>query len=191
MAQCFLAAVLYDNGDTAGAQEQTERGIQLDPANAECQLQSAFNAGKGGELDDALLIAQRLTKSQPENTRAWNIAFGCALELRRTNEALAIGQDALAISPFDADLHYRVGLAAGQNGNFSMAANQLAYALLLDPKKAEHEQKLRVALSFLERTPNGADAIRNLQSLATGSPKLLEILAQYRQNLNSPTQDQP
>ena len=191
MAQCFLAAVLYDNGDTAGAREQTERGIQLDPANAECQLQSAFNAGKGGELDDALIIAQRLTKSQPENTRAWNIAFGCALELRRTNEALAIGQDALAISPFDADLHYRVGLAAGQNGNFSMAANQLAYALLLDPKKAEHEQKLRVALSFLERTPNGADAIRNLQSLAPGSPKLLEILAQYRQNLNSPTQDQP
>jgi len=200
MAQCFLAAVLYDTGDSAAAREQTERaaareqteqGLQLDSTSAECQLQSAINSGKRGELDDALRIAERLTKSRPENARAWNIAFSCALQLRRPEEALAIGQDALAISPFDADLHYRVGLAAGRNGNLSMAANQFAYALLLDPKKVEPEQKLRVALSFLERSPNGSDAIRDLQSLATGSPKLLEILAPYRQNLNSSTKDLP
>src|ERR1051326_1977512 len=191
MAQCFLAAVVYDTGDTDAAREQTDLALQLDPTNAECQLQTAINSGKHGELNDALLIAQRLIKSQPENAHAWNIAFSCALGLQRAAQAVEIGQDALAVSPFDADLHYRVGLAAGQNGNLSMAATQFAYAMLLDPKKAEPEQKLRVALSFLERTPNGSDAIRNLQSLATGSPKLLEILATYRQNLNPPTQDRP
>ena len=77
MAQCFLAAALYDNGDTAAAGDQTERGLQLDPTNAECQLQSAINSGKRGELDDALLIAQHLTKSQSENARAFGVTTLC------------------------------------------------------------------------------------------------------------------
>jgi hypothetical protein len=80
-------------------------------------------------------------------------------------------------------------LAAGEIGDFVTAANQFAYALLLDPRKSEHEQKLRISLSFLEQSSNRTNAIRDLQSLAVGSPKLLKILAPYRENPNSPTQD--
>ena len=76
-------------------------------------------------------------------------------------------------------------------GDFKTATQQFAYALLLDPKKPEHEQKLGVALSFLVQTADGGDVIHDLQSLGAGSPKLLEILAVYRQNPDSAPQDRP
>ena len=125
------------------------------------------------------------------SSRARGLLLALATELRLGEKALEIGRDALAVSPFDSDLHYRVGLAAGQIGDFAMAANQFAYALLLNPKKSEHAEKLRIALSFLQQDPNQTNAIRALQSLAMGSPKLLEILAPYRENPNSTKQDRP
>ena len=174
-AQCFLAAVLYDSGDTAGAREQIERGLQLDPANAECQLQSAINSIKRSELDDALSIAQRLTKSQPENARAWDIAFSCARQLQRTNEAIAIGRDALAIAPYNADLHYRLGLAGGQTADFVTAISHLAYSLSLQPGWTDARTKLQFAAAS---AISSADGRAQLAALATsGSPVSLNELA--------------
>ena len=188
---CFFASVLDVRDEHGTAIEHAMEGMRLDPSAADCHVQLAFDLGKVGEFERALSECRRALELEPENTRAYDIAFNCASALGRNDEAFAIGRDALVVSPFDSDLHYRIGLAAGQNGDFATAANQFAYALLLDPKKPEHEQNLRVALSFLERSPNGSNAIRDLQSLATGSPKLLEILAPYRQNLNSPTPGRP
>jgi hypothetical protein len=76
-------------------------------------------------------------------------------------------------------------LAAGEIGDFTTATQQLAYALLLNPGRPDYEQRLRVALSFLAQRPDADNTIRALQPLATGSPKLLEILAAYRQDPSS------
>src|SRR5256885_9752529 len=133
--------------------------------------------------------ARRALELRPENARAYDLVFTLARELHRAEEAVAVGRDALAVSPFDSDLHYRIGLAAGEIRDFKTGTDQFAYALLLNPKKIEYEQKLRLALSFLAQSPDARSVIQALHPLATGSPKLLEMLAPYRQNPDLPSQD--
>jgi tetratricopeptide (TPR) repeat protein len=161
----------------------------LDPRNADCQLQWAIINAKQVTFSDAMETAQDVLKLQPENLRAYTLALSTARALNNSGKAINIGRDALAIAPFDADLHYRIGLAAGELGDFSTATEQFAYALLLDAKNPEGEQKLRIALSLLRQSAKARTVIDGLQPLAAGSPKLLEILAAYRQNPESSQQD--
>jgi Flp pilus assembly protein TadD len=189
-AACFLAAVLDEIGDSPKAVTQSEHGLELDSANGDCHLQLGISLAKQGDLTRAMSEARQALALQPENPRAYDLVFTLARELHRAEEALAVGRDALVVSPFNSELHYRIGLAAGETGDFTTATQQLAYALLLNPTRPDYEQKLRVALSFLAQRPDAGNTIRVLQPLATGSPKLLEILAPYRQDPSS-TQQHP
>ena len=184
-ASFILAAVLDEAGDSNNSITECERCLQLDPANSDCHFQLGISAEKQGDLTRAMNEARRALELKPEDPRAYDLVFTIARKLHRADEALNVGRDALTVSPFDADLHYRIGLAAGELGDFKTASQQFAYALLLDPKKPEHEQKLRVALSLLGSAADSGDVIRDLQSLGAGSPKLLEILAAYRQDRNT------
>jgi Flp pilus assembly protein TadD len=184
-ASFILAAVLDEAGDSNNSVAECERCLQLDPANSDCHFQLGISAEKQGDLTRAMSEARRALELKPEDARAYDLVFTIARELHRADEALNVGRDALTVSPFDSDLHYRIGLAAGELGDFKTATQQFAYALLLDPKKPEHEQRLGVALSFLVQTADADDVIHGLQSLGAGSPKLLEILAAYRQDRNS------
>src|SRR5207302_8264836 len=156
--------------------------LELDSANGDCHLQLGISLARQGNLTRAMSEGQHALELQSESARAYDLVFTLARELHRSEDALAAGRDALVVSPFDSDLHYRIGLAAGEMGIFTTATQQFAYALLLNPKKIEYEQKLRLALSFLAQSPDAWDVIPDLQPLATDSPKLLEILAPYRQN---------
>jgi tetratricopeptide (TPR) repeat protein len=185
VASYVLAAVLDEAGESQKAIDECERCIERNLAAGECHLQLAIGLAKRGELSGAINEARRALELLPENARVHDLVLALHGELHRNDEAIAAARDALVVSPFDANLHYRFGLAAGQAGEFAIAANQIAYAVSLDPKKTDYQQKLRIALSFLAQTPNATTAIKNLESIATGSPKLLEILAPYRQNPNS------
>ncbi len=184
-ASYVLAAILDEMGKSQDAIAECERCIALNSANGDCHFQLAVSLAQRGDLANALPEANRALELLPENSQANNLVLTLNLELQRRNETLASSRDAIGVTPFDANLHYRIGLAAGQFGDFDMAANQLAYAFLLAPGKTEHEQKLRVALSFLQKTGDASNTIRELESLAVSSPKLLDILAPFRQNPNS------
>ncbi|PYK29905.1 MAG: hypothetical protein DME57_08685 [Verrucomicrobia bacterium] len=188
-AAYVLAAVLDETGASDKAIAECERCLKLDSANGDCHLQLGVSAGKSGDLTRAMSEAHRALELLPEDARVYDLLFGAARGLRRSEDVVKAGRDAIALSPFDPDLHYRIGLAAGEIGDFKTATQQFAYALLLKPTKSEHEQKLRIALSFLAQTPDATNVIRDLQPLATGSPKLLEILAGYRQDPDSTPQD--
>jgi len=176
-AQCFLAAILDDTGQIQEALEQTKLGIELDPTDGHCQLQMAINFARQHNVEQAMTQARHVTELEPENSRAYDVLFSCARQLRRTQEAIAIGRDALAVSPFDADLHYRMGLAAGEVGDFPSAAPQFAYALLLQPSRAEIAQKLHLTLTFAARAPSAPTQLTAIASAAPESPILLNELA--------------
>ena len=90
---------------------------------------------------------------------------------------MAVARDALANSPYDADLHYRFGLAAGEARDFSTAAPQFAYALLLQPSRTEIEEKLHLALVFAAKSGNAPNQLSAIASTAPDSPILLDELA--------------
>jgi len=177
MAQCFLAALSDEAGKSAEAGEQTALGLQLDAANGYCQIQNAINVAKHGDIEQAATIAQRLIAAEPENARAYNLLFTCLRQLGQLDKALAVARDALAVAPFDADFHYRVGLTAGEIGNFAIAAPQFAYTLLLQPARLEIENKLHLAVVFAAKSPNASDQLATIRSAAPDSPTLLNELA--------------
>jgi 4-amino-4-deoxy-L-arabinose transferase-like glycosyltransferase len=177
MAACFLAAVLDDAGQTTNAVEHTERGLQIDSRDGYCRIQNAINVAKRGDIEQAMVIAQRLVEAEPENARAYNVWFTCARQLQQTDKAITIAQDALAIAPFDADLHYRLGLAAGEVGYFPIAVPQLAYALLLQPSRSDIEKKLHLGIIFAARSANAPDELAAIAAAAPDSPILLDELA--------------
>ena len=81
------------------------------------------------------------------------------------------------MSPFDADLHYRAGLAAGEIGDFATAVPQLAYAILLQPSRSDAEQKLHLALVFAAKAANASDQLATIASAAPDSAILENELA--------------
>jgi len=175
-AHYILAAILDEIGDSPQAVAQSGRGLELDSANGDCHLQLGISLAKQGDLTRALSEARRALELQPENARADDLVFTLARELHRA-EALAIGRDALAVSPFDPDLHYRVGLAAGEVGNFPIAAPQFGYALLLQPSRAEVESRLHLAVVFAAQSATAPEQLAAITSSAPESPKLLNEVA--------------
>jgi tetratricopeptide (TPR) repeat protein len=176
-AQCFLAAVLDEESRTLEAIDHTNSGLQLDAANGFCQIQNAINLARRNEIGQAMTIAHRLVESEPENARAYDVWFSCARQLQQPYKSIEIAREALAISPFDADLHYRLGLIAGEIGDFTIAVPQFAYALLLQPDRSEVQKKLQLALDFTARSPNAPQQLDALTSSAPDSPILLNDLA--------------
>src|SRR5207302_3241485 len=153
-AYCFFAAVLDEIGEAHKAVAQSEHGLELDSANGDCHLQLGISLAKQGDMTRAMSEARHALELQPEKARAYDLVFTLASELRRGEEALAVGRDALVVSPFDSDLHYRIGLAAGGIGDFTTAAHQFAYALLLRPNRSEIAGKLHLAVRFAAQSWN-------------------------------------
>jgi len=177
VAECFLATILDQTRQTNEMIEHTRRGLQIDPANAFCQIQNAVNIANRGDVPQAMAIAQQIIQAEPENTIAYDVGFTCARELGRTDEAIAIGRDALAVSPFDAELHSRLGLAAGQAGEFSIAVPQFAYSLVLQPNRSEIEKKLHLAVVLAAKAANAPDQLTTLAASVPESPQLFDELA--------------
>ena len=175
--ECFCAAVLDESGQSSEASVHLQRGMTIDPANGFCHLQTAIVLAKQNDLERATSIANAIIDSEPENARAYNLLFTCAQQARQTDKALTIGSNALAISPFDADLHYRFGLAAAGTGDFRTAVPHFAYALLLQPARSEFTDKLRLALAFAAQGANGRDNLEAIAAAAPESPLLFDQLA--------------
>jgi len=176
-ASCFLAAVLDEIGDSSKAPAQSEHGLELDSANGDCHLQLAISLAKQGNMTRAIGEARRALELRPENARAYDLVFTLARELHRAEEAVAVGRDALVVSPFDSDLHYRIGLAAGEIGDFTTAAHQFAYALLLRPNRSDIAGKLHLTVRFAAQSWNGPSKLKAIASSPPDSAPLLNELA--------------
>ena len=176
-ASYVLAAILDGTGETNKAIAQSERGLELDPTNGDCHFELGIGLAKQGHLARAMDEVQRALELLPENARARGLALSLATELHHGKEALTIGQDALAVSPFDFELHYRVGLIAGELGDFKMAAQQFAYASLLKPTASEITNKLHLAIQFTAQELDAPSRLHEIASTAPESPALLNELA--------------
>jgi tetratricopeptide (TPR) repeat protein len=177
LASYVLAAILDETSETNEAIGQSEHGLELDPANGYCHLQLALDLARQGNLTRAISEVRRALELLPEEARAHSLMLSLAAEERLGPEALAIGRDALVVSPFDSELHYRVGLAAGELGDLKIAAQQFAYASLLAPKISEPADKLRLTIQFATQRSDASFQLHEIASEAPDSPALLNELA--------------
>ena len=176
-ASYVLAAILDGTGETNKAIAQSDHGLELDPTNGDCHFELGIGLAKQGQLARATSEVQRALELLPENVRARGLALSLATELHHGTEALAIGQDALAVSPFDFELHYRVGLVAGELADFKTAAQQFAYASLLAPTVSEITNKLHLTIQFAAQELDASSRLHEIASIAPDSPALKNELA--------------
>src|SRR3984893_11685118 len=119
--------------------------MRLDSA---CYVKVGSVLLKRNELDRAITAGQRALELGPENPAAYELLFSCLRKSGRDAESINIARDGLAVSPFDADFHHRLGLVLAQETNYIGAINHFAYAMMLGPDPSESESKLRIALGL-------------------------------------------
>ena len=176
-ARCLLGAILDESGEWQKAIEEAEDGIRLDPVNGDCHLLLAITLGKHGEMNKALAEGYRALQLAPENPATYDLLFTILRELGHPSEAMTVALDALAISPFESDLHYRVGLAAGEMGDFATAVPQFAYALLLQPNHPNAAEKLNLSVTVVAKHSNAKQELVGIAAVAPDFPPLLDRLA--------------
>jgi tetratricopeptide (TPR) repeat protein len=177
IASYILAAILDETGETTKAIAQSEHGLELDPGNGYCHFQLALGLARQGQSIRALSEVQRAVELLPEHVQAHDLMLSLVVEQHLSREALAIGRDALVVSPFDSELHYRVGLIAGELDDLKTAAHQFAYASMLAPKVLKPADKLRQTIRSAIQRPDASLKLREIASDAPDSPALLNELA--------------
>jgi tetratricopeptide (TPR) repeat protein len=175
-ASYVLAAVLDESGQPSKAVAECERCLEINRSNGDCLLELAVSAAKGGDAIRAINSAFTARDRIDENARVHDVLFALARELHYGPDALVIGREALVVSPFDSDLHYRVGLAAGELGDFKTAAQQFGYASLLAPNRSGITDKLHLVIRFATQALDASAQLNAIASAAPDSPALLNEL---------------
>jgi len=135
VAALTLSGMLMEgHGDKAGAQQQYEHAIQIDPNAAVAANNLAWMyAQNGGNLDVALQLAQT-AKRQLANNPEVDDTLGY-IYYKKNLPALAIPplRASAEKDPHNAVYHYHLGLALGKSGDKQSAIKSFSRALELNP----------------------------------------------------------
>jgi tetratricopeptide (TPR) repeat protein len=179
-AQRFFSAIALESGRLPEALEHAGRAIQLVPSSSDAHAQLGAVRFAQNDFEGAVNEARLAIELGMENRFAYAVSFTSLRRLQRDREAVETGRDALALSPFESELHYRLALAAGQTGDFAAAALQFGYALLLQPKNNDAADRVRLALRFAAKSPNASQQLGTIAASAPDSPVLLNEIAWLR-----------
>jgi tetratricopeptide (TPR) repeat protein len=179
-AQRLLSAIALESERLSEASEYAERAVQLARSSSDAHAQLGAVRFKQNDFEGAVSEARRAIELGIENRFAYAVSFTSLRRLRRDPEAIEVARNALALSPFDSELHYRLALAAGQTGDFATAANQFGYALLLQPKNTDAGDRVRLAMRLAAKSPDASQQFAKIAASAPDSPVLLNEIAWLR-----------
>jgi Flp pilus assembly protein TadD len=146
-ARIVLATTLAEAGQPSEALEEAERATELAPLDGATHFELGLLLGRQNKLERGVEEARLAVTAAPENTRAHSLLLASLLD---TNEdAVDAGREALAVSPFDAEIHRLLGAALMRKDDPVAAFHQLSYSVLLDPNLKEPRSDLHRALLSL------------------------------------------
>jgi tetratricopeptide (TPR) repeat protein len=175
-AREFHALSLNELGRGEEAIKEAERATELEPTGSDAHLDLAISVRRSDQ-ERAIAEARRAIELGPENSSAYQFLMNCLFESHRYNEAVDLGREWLAVTPYDAASHSELGSALAENGDFVSAAQQLGYLIMLRPDLEEAHAKLRQMLLLLARAPDGLPLLREIAANAPDSPRMLDELA--------------
>jgi Flp pilus assembly protein TadD len=158
----LFASVLVNAGRWREAEAEYRKAIKLDPNNVIALNNFAYAlAENGGDLDEALDLAQRAREVPPDpraseaaelrlrdglsDTLGW-----IYLKKNYTDQAIATFRELVQKYPEDSTYHYQLGTALAQKGETVSAIEQLKAALERNPV-ANEAAKIRHLLEALEK----------------------------------------
>jgi tetratricopeptide (TPR) repeat protein len=178
-AQRFLAFMLNENGRTAEALGHAQRAVELKPTDGSCHLQLGMVLAQQNQLEPAVNETRRALELIPEDISAYTLLQSYLSRLGRTDEAIGAARDALALYPYDAQLHHSLAVGLAQKQDLATAIKHFVYALLLWPSFPEAHTNFRLALTDIAKTSDGASHLREITSMGSESPAVLDEMAWF------------
>ena len=157
------------------------------------QLKCLSEDYQNARFADAEKLAVSLTKEFPKHQFAWKVLGALLGQSGRTSEAINANQEAVALSPQDAEAHTNLGNTLQKLGNLDEAEASYTKAIALKPDYAEAHSNLGNTLKELGRLeeaeasytkaialkPDYAGAHNNLGSTLKELGRLEEAEASY------------
>jgi len=164
-ARIVLATTLEDARQFSEALEEAEHAAALAPLDGATHLELGTLLFKQDKLEKAIEEARLAVTYAPENTRAHLLLL---VSLFYHNEdPVDAAREALAVSPYNAELHRVLGVALARKKESIDAFNQLSYSVLLRPEWTEARSEFHRALLALI---NSSDAAKLLHQAASSIP---------------------
>ena len=141
-----LALALDGSGHKTEARKIYESTLKADPNNGVALNNLAFLiADGGGDLDQALTLAQRAKQMLPNTAEVSDTLGLIYLRKNLSDNAIDIFRDLVTKQPSQSTFHYHLGMAFSQKGDRPKALEQLQQALKENPpldEKAKIQQLL-------------------------------------------------
>jgi len=144
-----LALALDSAGRKVDARKIYESTLKADPNNGVALNNLAFLiADSGGDLDQALTLAQRAKQMLPNTAEVSDTLGLIYLRKNLSDNAIDIFRDLVTKQPAQSTFHYHLGMAFSQKGDRPRALEQLQQALKENPPR-EEKAKIQQLLSQL------------------------------------------
>jgi len=141
-----LGLLLDSTGQSAEARASYEQVLKLDPDNPIALNNLAYRiAETGGDLDQALTLAQRAKQKLPQDLDVADTLGWIYIKKNLSDNAIEIFRDLVGKNPANPTYRYHLGMAFYQKGDKPQAKRELLAALQRKPSK-EEEQKIKELL---------------------------------------------
>jgi len=174
-ARIALATALDDAGLSSEALEEAEHATELAPLDGATHLKLGVLLFKQNKLDRAIEEARLAVACAPENTQA-HLLLSVSL-FYHNGDPVDAAREALAVSPYDAEIHHVLGAALARKRSSLEAFDQLTYLVLIRPDRTEARSELHRALLALINSPDAAKLLHQAASSIPDSTVALDELA--------------
>ena len=136
-----LALLLDNSGQHMEARKVYELSITHDQTNAAALNNLAYLMSEtGGNLDEALTLAQRAKQAMPTQSEISDTIGWIYLKKNLPDSAVDIFRDIATKVPTNSTYHFHLAMALAQKGDKNEAAKQCQLALANKPNKEEEGQ---------------------------------------------------
>ncbi len=136
-----LAVMLDSTGQKAEARTVYEQVLKLQPDNPVALNNLAYMmAESGGDLDQALSMAQRARQRMPQDPNVADTLGWIYIKKNLSDNAIEIFRDLVGKMPGNSTYRYHLGMALFQKGDKPQARKELQTALQSKPSREEAAQ---------------------------------------------------
>jgi Flp pilus assembly protein TadD len=175
-ARFNLGATLLHLGDAAGAKEQLQQAVAIDSSQeqAHFQLAQALRAlGEAQAAQEQLKIYQQLNRASMARAQADTKSQQAAqkMDAGDTAQAISLYREAVAATPENALLQYKLAMALDKSGDVGGERSALEQAVKLDPDFALAQNQLGYLLSREGSKASNATAEQHFRLAVKAAPE--------------------
>jgi Flp pilus assembly protein TadD len=146
-----LALILAKRGDTAGAEAEYRRVMELQPKSPDAYLAVGVLLGQAGKREDALKLLQDAAPNFAQDAR-FQFALGAtAFDLGRIPEAEAAFARVAELDPANAEPHFYLASAALNKGDTAGAVARLEKYIAIAPPGSVNLAPAKALLATLAK----------------------------------------